>query len=162
MNKCFFTGRLVRDAVYKDTNQDNSKPTLAFSLAINNGYGDKVNTVYIDCITTGKLADIFKDRLYKGIKVLVEAYLYSYDWTTKDGVVRHEKALYIKSCEIVAHTKAYLDEHKKDGAKLISGVDTEQNEKYYTVWSKTLGEIKEDEDGFMIFDDEDIDLPFDM
>lgn len=158
MNKCFFTGRLVRDAVYKDSSYNNEKPTLAFSLAINNGYGDNVNTVFIDCVTTGKLADIFKGRLYKGIKVIVEGYLYSYTWSAKDGT-RYEKALYIKSCEIVAHTKAYLEKHGNTEAKLISGVDTESNEKYYTSWSKTLGELKTDVDGFLIVDD--TDLPFD-
>lgn len=156
MNICIFTGRLVKDPSYRDDRDE--RPTLGFTLAINNGFGDKQNTVFMDCITSGKLADVFKDRLYKGVKIIIEGYLYSYTWVDKSGCNRHEKALYVKSIEIIAHTKAYLEEHKS--GSLMGATDTEGGERYYKQWSQKLGEMKTDADGFLIIEEGDTDLPF--
>lgn len=106
MNKCIFTGRLTKDPAFKKkTNKIDA--FVAFSLAVTNGYGDKERTFYLDCSTYGWLAEWINDNCYKGVKVIVEGTFYTYD--SKYG--NNKLCLDLKACEIVQHTKAYIEEN---------------------------------------------------
>lgn len=106
MNKCIFTGRLTKDPVYKKKTSKMDS-FVAFSLAVRNGYGDTERTFYVDCSTYGWLADEINEKCYKGVMVVVEGTFYTYD--SKYG--KDKLGVYLKSCEIAQHTKAYIEEH---------------------------------------------------
>lgn len=106
MNKCMFTGRLTREPAYKAKGYDKNS-MIAFTLAVNNSFGDTEKTLFIDCSAFDSLADRLSTELYKGVKVLVEGVLYTYD--SQYG--NNKLALTLKDCEIVQHTNAYLKQH---------------------------------------------------
>ena len=106
MNKCIFTGRLTKDPVYKKKTAKIDS-FVAFSLAVRNGYGDTERTFYVDCTVYGWLADEIHETCYKGVMVVAEGTFYTYD--SKYG--KDKLGIYLKSCEVAQHTKAYLEEH---------------------------------------------------
>lgn len=172
MNKCFFGGRLTRDPVYKES--ANGVETLAYTMAIQTGYGEHEETMFLDCIMYGASAARYNDKLYKGVKIIAEGSLYSYSYTDRDSKKVEKKALKVKDCEIMMHTKAYMEAHPSNRDKKESTPETGENWEGWNVSGMSgrkssvksgvghIGRygIPEDEDGFMVVDEEDTDLPF--
>jgi single-stranded DNA-binding protein len=171
MNKCIFTGRLTKDPAYQKASKDKSS-FVAFTLAVTNGYGDTEKTMFIDCCANGYLADALNDSLYKGVKVIAEGQFYTYD--SKYG--NNKLALNLKECEIVQHTKSYLEKHadvERDAeirksnvldeyALFISHSRVAEDKPINTTVKKSsyMG-MEEDDDGFLACSEDDSDLPFD-
>ena len=78
MNLLILTGNLTKDAEIK---YFNDKSVLNFSIANNEGYGDKVTTMFVNCVLWGneKIAEYLK----KGTKVALKGKL---QITSKDNV----------------------------------------------------------------------------
>ena len=81
MNRCFFSGNLTRDPEMRYTNT--GKAVTDFSIAVNQGFGDKRTTEYIDVVCWEKLAETVAEHCRKGRKVLVEGSLFSETWTDR-------------------------------------------------------------------------------
>ena len=182
MNKCVFTGRLTKEPVYMAKTKDKMS-FLAFTLAVTNGYGDTEKVMFIDCSANSSLADRLNSILYKGVKVIVDGQLYTYD--SKYG--ENKIALNLKDCEIVTHTKAYLEKNKHikkeieerqneiineaviyqygDKREEMTGkgkaVDWDKIERELGYKDSKLSDLPTDEEGFMQIDEDDIGLPFD-
>lgn len=75
MNKVILTGRIAIDLNLKD---DKNKKRLFFTLAVDNGYGDKKTTQFIPIVVWEKLAENIKKYCIKGNKILIEGYLTSF------------------------------------------------------------------------------------
>lgn len=178
MNKCIFTGRLTKEPKYLGKTEEEAA-FLAYTLAVTNGYGDSAKTFFINCTALGNEADKQKKKLYKGVKVIVEGELYCYTSNAGDDKV----ALSVKDCDIVQHTKAYMEKHQseieslrkaeieratqkkkldvkkdKDGKVVRDWYNDESD--YYDKKKSKYG-IQEDEDGFMQIEEDDCILPFD-
>ena len=176
MNKCIFTGRLTKDPVYKKKTAKIDS-FVAFSLAVRNGYGDTERTFYVDCSAYGWLADEIHETCYKGVMVVAEGTFYTYD--SKYG--KDKLGIYLKSCEVAQHTKAYLEEHPevlKESKERFGDVMNEYVLKIESMLmsdefansdsdedaNKKAGDklgLSLDEDGFIQVDEDDVDLPFD-
>lgn len=78
MNLLVLTGNLTKDAEIKYVGE---KVVLNFSIANNEGYGDKVTTTFVNCVLWGneKIAEYLK----KGTKVALKGKL---QITSKDNV----------------------------------------------------------------------------
>lgn len=81
MNKCIFTGNLTRDPEMRYTN--GGKAVTEFSIAVNEGSGDRKTVEYIDFVCWERLAETVAEHCRKGRKVLVEAKLFSESWQDK-------------------------------------------------------------------------------
>lgn len=81
MNKSIFTGNLTRDPEMRYTN--GGKAVTEFSIAVNEGSGERRTVEYIDVVCWEKLAEVVAEHCRKGRKVLVEAKLFSESWTDK-------------------------------------------------------------------------------
>jgi single-strand DNA-binding protein len=81
MNKVIELGNLTRDVEIKHTA---TTAIAKFTLAINDGYGDKQYTSYIDVKCFGKQAENAAKYLSKGSKVIVDGKLKQERWE-KDG-----------------------------------------------------------------------------
>lgn len=81
-------GRLTRDPELKELGEKKT-PNCRFSVAVNDGYGDKERTVFMDVDTWSKQAETCKTYLKKGSKVQVIGNLRQDSWE-KDGV-KHNK-----------------------------------------------------------------------
>lgn len=87
MNSCFFTGRLVREPELRTT--QSGKSVANFSLACEDGYGDKKTVEFPDFTAWNGIAD-FAAKLPKGTMVTVRAKMTTESYTAKDGTKRKQ------------------------------------------------------------------------
>jgi single-strand DNA-binding protein len=88
MNKVFLIGNLTQDPELRSLTS--GTPLAEFGLAVNHTYKDKSgerrdDTVFIQIVSWGRLAEFAGDWLKKGRKVLVEGRLKFDSWETKEG-----------------------------------------------------------------------------
>lgn len=76
--------RLTRDPELKEVGE-NKTPKCRLGLAINDGYGDKVRTVFMNADVWGKPAPSASRYLKKGSKVHIVGKLVQSSWE-KDGI----------------------------------------------------------------------------
>lgn len=77
-------GRIGKDAVTRFTG--NGDPVTGFSLAVDSGYGDKKQTIWLDCSAWGKRWEGVSPYLVKGAQVSVQGEL---------GTREHEGKTYL-------------------------------------------------------------------
>lgn len=75
MNKVFLTGRLTADAELRTTTSGKSVTT--FSLAVNDGFGEKQKAYFFNVVVWGKGAEAVANYTHKGSKVAVTGKLTS-------------------------------------------------------------------------------------
>lgn len=82
MNVFTFTGNLGRDSELRYT--QSSTAVLSFSVAASAGYGDKKQTIWVDCSMFGQRAESrIKDYLLKGQQVAVSGELSTREYEGK-------------------------------------------------------------------------------
>lgn len=86
-NKVILIGNLTRDPEMKFTPAGKAVCTLG--IAVNTGYGDQKETLFINVVAWGKQAEACEKYLAKGKQVLVEGSLREQKWE-KDGK-KHSK-----------------------------------------------------------------------
>jgi single-strand DNA-binding protein len=67
MNSWNVIGRAGKDAVLRHT--PNGKQVLAFSLAVDSGFGDSKQTVWVDCSLWGQRGERLAEYIHKGDQV---------------------------------------------------------------------------------------------
>ena len=83
-NKLVIEGRLGKDAEMRYL--ETGKAVVNFSLAYDHGYGDKKETVWVQCSMFGERAEKLTQYLTKGKAVLVDGKLNPVNtYTKKDG-----------------------------------------------------------------------------
>ena len=83
MNKVTLAGRLGQDPELKTVGNDTKR--VKFSLATNDGYGDKKKTNWHNCTAFGKTAEIIAQYVKKGSELVVSG---SIDYN------KHEEKVY--------------------------------------------------------------------
>lgn len=87
INCCIFQGNLTTDPVIV-------KDDMArFTIAVNDGFGEKRTTTYIRCIAFGEQVKTIKQYLKKGKPVAVQGKMQTNSWTDKEGNTRKELEL---------------------------------------------------------------------
>ncbi|TWI04848.1 single-strand DNA-binding protein [Luteimonas cucumeris] len=64
MNNCTFIGRVGKDAATRFT--QGGDPVTGWSLAVDSGYGDKKQTLWLDCSLWGKRGEKVAEYITKG------------------------------------------------------------------------------------------------
>jgi len=82
-NKVIEAGNLVRDVELKYLPTGTAVGN--FTLAVRDKYGDKEETMFIDVVVFGKLAEICSQYTGKGSSVLVDGRLQQQTWDDKSG-----------------------------------------------------------------------------
>lgn len=85
-NIIVLTGRLTRDAELKYT--QSGKAVASFGLAVNDGFGDKQKTYFINCSIWDKGAENLANLTHKGSKIAVNGKLTSRNYEANDGSKR--------------------------------------------------------------------------
>jgi single-strand DNA-binding protein len=99
------SGRLGREVTLKDAGQTKVGNTV---LAVDDGYGDKKQTYWINLQLWGKTAEVAEQFTTKGSKVLVEGKIVVRQWEDKDGNKRTDTSVNVANIE-------FLDEKKTSG-----------------------------------------------
>lgn len=133
INKVILMGRLTKDPELRYTN--NKTPVCSFTIAVNNGYGEKQQTDFINCVAWNKTAEFVTKYFTKGkMIVIADGRISTRSWETQDG-----KRAY--ATEVVA--------------KEVSFGETKSSQQ-----TATQQPMQDDDDDFTPLDEEDDDLPF--
>lgn len=83
MNKLILTGNLTKDPEFRISQGGTSIANL--TIANNEGFGDKQETLFIDITVFNKVAENCEKYLKKGSKILVEGRLKKDSWEDQEG-----------------------------------------------------------------------------
>lgn len=83
MNKFIALGNLTKTPELRYGQSGTA--VVRFGLAINEGYGDKKQTSFINCVAFGKTAEAISNYTDKGSKVLIDARVQTGSYDKKDG-----------------------------------------------------------------------------
>lgn len=133
INKVFLMGRLTKDPELRYTN--NKTPVCSFTIAVNNSYGGKQQTDFINCVAWNKTAEFVTKYFTKGkMIVIADGRISTRSWETQDG-----KRAY--ATEVVANE--------------VNFGETKSSQQ-----TATQPPMQDDDDDFTPLDEEDDDLPF--
>lgn len=105
MNHVTLIGNLTKEPELKYTTSNDPTAVGRFTIAVNDGYGDKQKTSYINIVCFGRIAENCERYLTKGSKVAVEGKLQTGSYE-KDG------------------RKVYTTDIKADSIEFLSSNDT--------------------------------------
>lgn len=94
MNSCVFVGRIGRDA---ETRQVGDTTVTSFSLASDVGYGDKKQTLWLDCSIWGNRGQTLETALVKGSEITVVGELSEREYNNKDGELKKSLSMRVNS-----------------------------------------------------------------
>ena len=137
INKVILMGRLTKDPELRYTN--NKTPVCSFTIAVNNGYGEKQQTDFINCVAWNKTAEFVTKYFAKGKMIIVIGRITTRSWETQDG-----KRAY--ATEVVANEVNFGE------SKTSPQLNTPQ--------TAAQQPMQDDDDDFTPLDEEDDDLPF--
>ncbi len=116
-NKIILVGRLTKDP----ENKTSGETTIGkFTLATDNGYGDKKKTEFTDCVAFGKTAELICQYIKKGDPLLVEGRLQTSNW-------EHEGKKYYKT-EAIVEKMTFLPKGEKKQEQAIEDDGIDVNE----------------------------------
>lgn len=84
MNNVIISGNITRAPEMRYTSGEKSMAICRFTVAVNEGYGDKQRTSFIPVVVFGKSAENCEKYLTKGSKVLVKGHIQTGSYE-KDG-----------------------------------------------------------------------------
>lgn len=137
INKVILMGRLTKDPELRYTN--NKTPVCSFTIAVNNGYGEKQQTDFINCLAWNKTAEFVTKYFAKGKMIIVIGRIATRSWETQDG-----KRAY--ATEVIANEVNFGE------SKTSPQLNTPQ--------TAAQPPMQDDDDDFTPLDEEDDDLPF--
>jgi single-strand DNA-binding protein len=85
MNKCIFIGNITRQPELRLI-PSTGMAVCKFGLALNEGYGDKKKTYFINCVAFGKTAEATANYTDKGSKVAIESHVQTDSYKNKQDV----------------------------------------------------------------------------
>lgn len=103
LNKVTMIGRLTKDIELKT----NSKGTTYcfFTLAVNEGYGDKKRTIFMDCKVYGTTANFLGKYAKKGTELLVDGKIDKWQAKKEDGTTNTMTDIFCQSVQITSYPK---------------------------------------------------------
>ena len=83
INKVILMGRLTRDPELRHTSA--GTPVCSFSIAVDNGYGERRQTDFINCVAWNKTAEFVSNYFDKGKMIIVIGRIATRTWEGQDG-----------------------------------------------------------------------------
>ena len=113
INKAIIMGRLTRDPELRHTGA--GTPVCSFSVAVDNGYGEKRQTDFINCVAWNKTAEFVSNYFEKGKMIIVIGRIATRTWEGQDGKKNY-------ATEVVVNEVSFGESKRaQDGASSYSG-----------------------------------------
>lgn len=100
MNKVIMNGNLTKQPELRFATSD--KAVAAFTIAVNEGYGDKKKTNYFNLVAWGKIGENEANYLNKGSKVLICGTLQNRSYESKDGTKKYTTEIIATEVEFLS------------------------------------------------------------
>lgn len=94
LNQITISGRLCRDPELKYVS-GGEMAMIKTSIAVDDGFGEKRKTYFVDFACFGKTADLVYPQLHKGVPVIITGRFTVEEWEAKDGSGKRSKAVII-------------------------------------------------------------------
>ena len=114
-NKVTIGGNLTKDCEVRYT--QSGKVVCQFTLAVNDGYGEKQTTQFVPIVVWGKIAELCGNSLVKGSRALVDGRLQIRSYEAKDGSGKRWVT------EVIANSVQFLD-RKNGESKQNEGMES--------------------------------------
>lgn len=107
MNKIMLVGRATRDPEIRYSQGEKSTCVASFSIAVDRrGAADGAETAdFFDCVSFGRLAEVFEKHVKKGTKMLIVGRLQNDNYTNKDGVKVYRNRVIVDEFEFAESKK---------------------------------------------------------
>lgn len=109
MNNVELIGNLVRDPEMRYVGQNNTAMTR-FTIAVNDGYGDKQRTSFIPIVVFNKKGENCNQYLSKGSKVAVTGRLQTGSYQNKEGAT-------VYTTDVIANDVEFLSTRGGNGSQ---------------------------------------------
>ncbi|MFC1521184.1 single-stranded DNA-binding protein [Elusimicrobiota bacterium] len=131
LNVVFISGRLTRDPDVRTTPQ--GKVVAKLRIASDRNYRDasgewQKDVTYIDVSLWNEAAQRAKDRMKKGMAVLVEGSLRSRQWEATDGTKRSAMEISARRVQILEKTGTSMDSQPPSGG--MDNMDTQKPQNF--------------------------------
>ena len=103
MNHVIIIGNLTKDPETRYSTGANQTAITRFTVAVNDGYGDKSYTSYIPVVVFGKQAENAERYLTKGSKVAVHGRIQTGSYTNKEGNKVYTTDVIASNVEYLSH-----------------------------------------------------------
>lgn len=103
LNKTFQIGRLGRAPELKTGKS--GKSFCNFSMAVDDGYGDKKKAIWLDFVAFGRQAEMCATYLDKGSQAFVEGKIQFDEYTGKDGASKKKMVIVVDSITFISGVK---------------------------------------------------------
>ncbi len=87
INKAILMGRLTKAPELRHTSA--GTPVVSFSIAIDNGYGEKKQTDFVNCVAWNKTAEFVRNYFEKGSMIIVIGRIATRTWEDQSGKKRY-------------------------------------------------------------------------
>lgn len=148
MNSVVLIGNLTRDPELRYSTGANQTAICRFTVAVNDGYGEKQRTSFIPIVVFGKQAENCDRYLAKGRKVAVNGRIQTGSYE-KDG-----RTVY--TTDVIANSVEFLNSGQGSQGGFGGGQSREQSFGYDSAPSQSRGGEPMDVPGFQAIDDDDI------
>lgn len=115
MNSFSAVGRIGRDAEVRYT-QSGTAMTV-FPLAVDDGFGDKKVTTWIDCAMWGERGTKVAEHIRKGDQLYVKGSIRLETYTTKDGAEKSKVAMRIEDIQLLGGKREQATEQRQAPAR---------------------------------------------
>lgn len=122
MNSCIFTGRLTADPEMRST-QD-GKFVASFTLAVDQGFGDKKTTSFFEFTAWEKQAESLGKYTGRGSKIAVMSYAKQERWEDRNGSKRSAVKFVCTAWEFADSKTEHKTEPKVDKDGYMDVTDT--------------------------------------
>lgn len=102
MNKIVLSGNLVKDSELKFL-PGGETAVANFTIANNEGYGDKKQVTFLNCVLFGKRAESLNNYLTKGTKVIIDGKLRIRDYEDKEKNKRYITEIIVNELELLGN-----------------------------------------------------------
>lgn len=116
LNKVILMGRLTKDPETRET--QNGKKMLKFSVAVDDGYGDKKHTSFINCIAFEKRAEFIEKYFGKGNMIALVGSIRTDKYDDKDGRTVYTTDVFVDEASFTGEKK---DDRVQPGRPPVSG-----------------------------------------
>ncbi len=114
MNHFYGIGNLTKDPELRKTNSNLS--VCDFTIAINEGFGEKKTTEFVNCIAWRNIAEALCKYLFKGDKLAIEGKWHVENYQTKNGEKRQKTQIVVTNIEFLSKKKESNNESFEDNS----------------------------------------------
>lgn len=126
MNKFICIGNMTRDAELSFT-ASTGNAYCKFGIAINEGYGDKKETIFLNCVAFGKVAENIAQYTGKGSKVAIDGKIKTGSYQNKEGKTIYTTDVIVNTIEFLNKKEVQASDGFGDGEDIFTPIGDDED-----------------------------------